>query len=560
MLRLAPHVITVLVAGPIAVGLAGVVLPAFGVMPALGGHAPSLEPWLRLLAQPALGRSMLVALVCGLVTTAVSLGVVFLFLASTAESRLLAWMRRLVAPLLAIPHAAAAVGIAYLIAPSGLLSRALSPWATGWDRPPDALIVHDPWGLAMMAGLIAKEIPFLLLMSLTVLQALDPARRLAMARSLGYRPVTAWLKAVAPGLYPLVRLPAYAVVAYASSTVDVAIILGPTNPPTLAVAVVRWFNDPDLSMRYMASAGAVTQLAVTASALLLWRAGEIVVAAAARRWIESADRGIADRPLAAVGIAGVVLASLALAVAIAGLAVASLAWTWRFPGLLPDAFTLAVWERVAPSLTASLITTAQIAAPATLMALAVALAVLEDAARRPAAGRRRLTWLLYLPLVVPQVPFLFGLVVGAETARFVPGFWLVLLGHVVFVLPYVLLSLSEAYRRFDDRWIMLGRTLGASATRSFWAIRLPMLLGPCLAAAAVGLAVSVGQYLPTLLLGAGRLETVTTTAVSLASGGDRRIVGAWVLAQAALPMAGFALAILLPRMIWRNRRALRSID
>jgi putative thiamine transport system permease protein len=43
-----------------------------------------------------------------------------------------------------------------------------------------------------------------------------------------------------------------------------------------------------------------------------------------------------------------------------------------------------------------------------------------------------------------------------------------------------------------------------------------------LAALAVGFAVSVAQYLPTLFVGAGRFNTVTTEAVTLASGGQRR--------------------------------------
>lgn len=557
MLRLATIATATIVAGPIAAGLLGVAMPAFGIIPALGSSTPSLDAWQQLLAQPGLLRSALIALASGLATTAISLGIVFLFLASSAGTRLLAWVRRLVAPLLAVPHAAAAVGMAFLIAPSGLIARALSPWATGWQRPPDILIVHDPWGLAMMAGLVVKEVPFLLLMSLTMLPALEPARRIAIARSLGYRPVTAWLKVVAPGLYPLVRLPVYAVVAYASSTVDVALILGPTNPPTLAVSVLRWFSDPDLSMRSMASAGALAQLAVTMVALALWRVGEALLARGGAAWMASSDRGIAERPMAVVGPAGIALAGGALASALVGLVIASLSWTWRFPNLLPDTLSSATWSRAGPVLLESLATTVMIAGPATALALAAALAILESAAAssRP---RHDLTPLFYLPLLVPQVPFLFGLVVGAEAVRFRPGYLPVLLGHFVFVLPYVLLSLSEAYRRFDDRWLMLGRTLGASAGRTFWAIRLPILLGPCLAAAAVGLAVSVGQYLPTLLLGAGRLETVTTMAVALASGGDRRVVGAWALAQALLPVLGFALAVLLPRAVWRNRRALRN--
>jgi len=555
MLRFAPAATAALVAGPILAGLAGVLLPAFGVLPALGGDAPSLDPWVRLLGQPGLARSMLLSLACGLATTAVSLAIVLAFLAAAAGTGWLSWARRVTGPLLAVPHAAVAVGVAFLIAPSGLLARALSPWATGWRQPPDLLIVHDPLGLAMMAGLVLKEVPFLLLVSLAALPALDPARRLAIARSLGHRRATAWLKVVAPGLYPLIRLPVYAVVAYASSTVDVALILGPTSPPTLAVAVLRWFSDPDLSLRFMAAAGAVAQLGVTLAALALWRFGEAVAGGLGRIWLAGPDRGIAERPALAVGIVAMSAVVLALGLATTGLALASVSWRWTFPDLLPDGFTVAVWGRTLPGIGAALAATLWIAVPATLLSLAAALAVLENEAR---GGRAGPTWLLYLPMLVPQLPFLFGMAAGAETARLAPGAGLVLLGHAVFVLPYVFLTLSEAYRRHDPRWIMLARTLGASRARAFWVVRLPMLLAPCLAAAAVGLAVSVGQYLPTLLLGAGRVETVTTAAVAMASGGDRRLVGAWVLAQAVVPVTGFAIALLLPRLVWRGRRGLRD--
>ena len=60
--------------------------------------------------------------------------------------------------------------------------------------------------------------------------------QLRMARSLGYGPVCAWLKVVLPRVYPQIRLPVYAVLAYSLSVVDMAIVLGPTTPPTLAPA------------------------------------------------------------------------------------------------------------------------------------------------------------------------------------------------------------------------------------------------------------------------------------------------------------------------------------
>lgn len=392
-----------------------------------------------------------------------------------------------------MPHAAAAFGLAFLIAPSGLLARLVSPWLTGWQRPPDLLIVQDPAGLAMMLGLVVKEVPFLLLMSLAALPQLRPEARLALSRSLGYRPVTAWFKAVAPGLYPLVRLPVFAAIAYASSVLDVAMILGPTNPPTLGVAVLRWFNDPDLSRRFVASAGAVLQIGVTAAALGLWWGDERVLAALGRAWLEGGGRGRIDRKLTWCGQSVMLLTGALLVFGLAGLAVNSVARFWRFPHLLPDQFTARHWLAAAPNLAGPLVNALLIAGLATTLSLAVVLAVLENEARGTLRPGQSALWLLYLPLIVPQVAFLSGPAIGTEMLSLRLGFWLVVAGHVVFVLPDVFLSLSEPYRRLDPRWVMVARTLGAAPDRAFWMVRPPMLATPCLTAAAVGTAVSIGQ-------------------------------------------------------------------
>ena len=84
-----------------------------------------------------------------------------------------------------------------------------------------------------------------------------------------------------------------------------------------------------------------------------------------------------------------------------------------------------------------------------------------------------------------------------------------------------------------------------------------MLLRPIMVATAVGFTVSMGQYLPTLFAGAGRLDTLTTEAVSLASGADRRAIGAYALLQMTLPFIAFGLAAAAPAWLFRNRRGLR---
>ena len=65
--------------------------------------------------------------------------------------------------------------------------------------------------------------------------------------------------------------------------------------------------------------------------------------------------------------------------------------------------------------------------------------------------------------------------------------------------------------------------------------------------------------LPTLLIGGGRVETLTTEAVALSSGGNRRVIGAYAVLQLVLPAIAFALAIVVPALLWRHRRQMRGL-
>lgn len=547
-----------LLALPIMAGLAGVIAPAFGWLPALGGESFCLAPWRALWQTPGLAKMIGLSLSTGLASAALALAIVMLFVAAFMETALFRLVQRLLSPLLAVPHAAAAIGLAFLLAPSGLASRLFSPWASGWSQPPDYLFPGDPYGLALTGGLVLKEVPFLLLMCLAALPQCQASRRVRVARSMGYGPLTAFAKAVLPGLYPLIRLPIYAVIAFASANVDVALILGPSTPPTLSVAIMRWQADPDLSLRFLASAGALVQLAVTALALTSWWLAERLLAARLANWCEDGRRRRGERlgRLLGGGLIGAVI--VLLGAALTGLVLWSLAAWWPFPSAWPSPMTLDTWRQAAGMLGAPLRQTASIGLAATALAVVLVIGSLEAETLRSRTLPAGALLILYLPLLVPPVAFLYGLVQWQTQLGLAAGWLAVVLGHALFVLPYVFLSLAESYRRLDPRWSQLAGALGARPSRIFWRVRLPMLAAPIGVAAAVGFAVSVGQYLPTVLLGAGRLSTLTTEAVALASGGDRRLTAVHALAQLALPALGFALALGLPRLLFHRRRLLLS--
>jgi putative thiamine transport system permease protein len=556
MLRLFPAAALLVLIGPVAAGLAGVLLPAFGYLPVLGRDGLSLEPLGVLLAVPGLGRSAALSLFTGLAATMLALAVSLLFVAAWRGTRLFASVTRLVSPLLSVPHAAAAFGLALLIAPAGFLGRLASLWLTGSDRPADLLIVHDRLALAMLLGLVVKEIPFLLLMMLAALPQTRAAEMERVMASLGYGRILGFVHGVLPSLYRQIRLAVFAVLAYATSVVDVALILGPTTPASLAVRILAWQRDPDLDMHFVAAAGALLQVGVTGLALLLWLAGERAVAASYAYVARSGWRGQADRPLR--GLAAVLMA-LSAALVLAGLALLALwsvAGPWTFPQALPRALTLATWMRVGGDIARPLANALMLGAVAALTATALALGALEYEAR---SGRNRLVSALkslYVPLLVPQIAFLFGLQVLFTMAGIDGTFGAVALVHLVFVFPYVLLSLAAPWAAWDPRYGVAVRALGHGPDAVFWCVRLPMLARPVLTAAALGFAVSVALYLPTLLIGGGRWPTVTTETVALASGGDRRIVGATALVQALLPFLGFVIAALVPALLFRRRRGL----
>lgn len=558
-LRYAPALTVALMLGPVLAGLLGTLAPAFGYYPALGHHALNLEPFRQLAAWPGLTGAVRLSVTTGLAATALSLGLTALILAAWHGTRGFRWLERALSPLLSVPHAAAAFGIAFLIAPSGWIARALSPWATGWTTPPDVLILQDPWGLSMTLGLVVKELPFLLLMSLAALPQLRPQTNLLIAQALGYGRLRGWILTVFPQLYALIRLPVYAVLAYSMTVVDVAIILGPNTPPPLSVQVVRWMSDPDLQQRLPSAAAAVLQLGLVGAALLFWRGLEIVAARLGRRAAGLGRRGKRDGAWRWAAFLSASIAAALVLLGLAGLGLWSVASFWRFPEALPDGITMKTWMRHAAGTLPDLTQTLTIALWSTGVALALTLACLEGERRFALRMGRLGSLLLYLPLLIPQVAFLpglqsFALLIGAKMSLVN-----VIAAHTVFVIPYVFLSLGDPFRRLDPRYDRVAAALGVSANRSFWRLRLPLLLGPVLTAAAIGIAVSVGQYLPTLLIGAGRIQTLTTEAVALAAGGNRRLIGIYALLQTGTVLLGFALALLLPRLIWARRRDMRGL-
>ncbi len=507
---------------------------------ALAALASAAQPaaWADLLLQPALGRAVALTLWTGLCATALSWWLAAALISRAFVQRSLQALLRHVPAMLAMPHAAMAIGLVFLLSPSGWLLRAVSPGLSGFELPPPWPTTQDPWGLGLILALVLKEVPFFLWTAATQLQRADVATRWqaehALAQTLGHGPRRAFWRVVWPQLAPRLRWPLLAVLAYGLTVVDMALVIGPAAPPTRAVLAWQWRGDVEPATHARGATAGLLLLALVLLCAALWA----VAAAFAQRW--RAAPGTAGRPehavsrlapgrRALVGVYSVVMAALL---------VGSVSGVWAFPAFWPQSLSLDAWASVARSST-TVGHTLWLALASSALALAWSVALLECAPRRWDNAARAL---LYLPILLPAVLWVVGL--------YRLGLWLrwegsaagLLLAHTTMVLPYVLIALSPAYLGFDPRYAQLNASLGHGRWRLLWQVKWPLLKRSIAASAAVGFAVSVAQYLPTLYLGAGRFATVTTEAVNLAAAGQRSLTAAYAVLQFTLPVLGFALA------------------
>jgi putative thiamine transport system permease protein len=532
-----------------AAGLAALVLVplAWSLFGAIAA-ALDLAAWQALFTQPQLKAALGLSLWTGLASTALAWAGASVLLSGRWGSK--------VPAMLALPHAAFAIGVVLLVAPSGWLLRLganLWGWVggVGLESPPDWPTTQDPWGMGLIVVLALKEMVFLLWMGLAVLQRPDFSHRLRLemqlAQSMGYSERAAWWRVGWPQLAPRLVAPLGAVFAYSMSVVDVALVIGPTAPPALGVLAWQWLQDADPNTQAQGAAAAWLLLAV--SALLV--AGVVFVHRAVfKPWARARlTRGAApltaqehtlafQQPTAAAWALLAVYSAVGLA-----LGLASVTGVWLFPALWPQTWTSGAWAAVASDgdiLWASVWLGLSSASAATVWVLLM----WEWWPLRWRSGGRgaMLLALIFLPLLLPAALWALGLhrlalEWGWDASG--SGVWL---AHTLSVAPYVALALYGPLQGFDSRLRAVAATLGHGRWAFVWRVQWPLLRGAIAASFAVGFAVSVAQYLPTLYVGAGRFDTVTTQAVALTSGGQRSLMAAYAALQWVLPVVVFALA------------------
>ena len=547
---------------PVLAGLVGVIFPALGYFPAIGANSFSLDVFRTLFALDDIWHMVWLSLFTGVGSTLLAMAGAFLLLATFYQSSWLEKVQGLLSPFLVFPHAAAAIALLFVLSPSGIFARLMV--LGGDDAPPAAgssFFPYDEFGFSVLLALSLKELPFIILMALSVMsQPLIKKKLLGyvnVGSSLGYSPTASFFKLVAPSIFTQIKLPILAVLVFATSNVEIPLILGSNNPSTLAVAIMHWFNHIDLSMRLLASSAAVLQVAVSGVVLLLFFAVEHFLMYLGKQSLIKGRRHGADALVRGIGYGIVSLYVILISTVIYAVVMYSIAKHWSFPALLPEGVTFLHWGTALEALATPLVNSLLLGMLVSTSAMLLVLFTLESEQLKPAARHANSAFSisLFLPLLVPGVAFLYGLVWFQQLVLQNAVWFHTYIAHMVYVVPYVFLSMAVAYRKFDNRYAMVAQSLGKTPWQVFYRIKLPLMLNAILVAWALGLAISFSQYLPTLLASGGTIATITTEAVASVSGSSTRLTAVYVIIQGAMPLIGFVIAWYLPGVLMKNRGA-----
>jgi putative thiamine transport system permease protein len=523
-------------------------LPIAAALPVAVWQGLDGAAWQSLARDAQVPRALALSVGSALASTLASLLLALVLVTQLHGTRAWQALTRALGPMLAVPHAAFAIGLALLVMPAGVIARLLAV-PLGWSAPPDWPTVNDPQAFGLTLVLLLKETPFLLWHLVALLArpelALQVRGWLAAGRTFGYSDSAVWARVLWPLLLPRLAWPLLAVLAYGLTVVDLALIVGPSSPPTLAV--LAWQALQDAGVERNAEGAAMVLLLALALAGCV-AALVLLGAVLQRAWSARAADGVRrTTPRVRVSAALWPLLLAVYGAVVVLLALSSLTGVWTFPSLLPQSWTDGAWQQVRASLP-TLGLSAALGVFAAAASLALVLLWLEAT---PPHWDRRVMPLVLAPLVVPALMLMVGLYTLALSLRLDGSLTGLAWVHTLAALPYVFVALAPAWRSFDRRYEHTALALGRSRAVFWWRVKAPLLAAPMAAALAVGFAVSVAQYLPTQFIGAGRHATVTTEAVTLASGGQRHSAAAFALLQALLPAAGFALAAALGQ---RQRR------
>ena len=527
--------LSILLTVPILFGLLGFLLPSFGYFPILDKYDFNLNYFYLSFAIPGITKSIILSFFTGFISTLLALFFSQVIILYIFQTKFYQFLKTIISPLLALPHITMAIGLLFIFSPSGLFFRLFSPWLTGFERPPNFFILPDEYGFFLILGLVLKEIPFFILVSMSAIEQFGAKKFLNVGKSLQHSTFSVWCILLFPLIYKRIRLIVFIVIAFAASVLDMSLLLAPSTPSTLAIRILQYYQSSETDSLFIASNLALIQLFVIVILLLMWLLLEKLVS---NKFVFTYLVRACSYKNSFIKyfIFSLILILLALSLLTI---ISSFLWglggNWFFPNLLPTSINIEIFVKFFNENKSIILISIFIPLIVSLLSCLIVILWVE----LTESFNKKYYYFesfIFLPLFIPQISFLIGIQSFLILLNFSNFFIPLIIVELFYVIPYSFIILAPSFREIKKDIIKVAASLGKNRFERLIFIKIPIIMPTFLLSIAIGMLVSFALYTPVYFIGAGRVTTLTVEALNLALSGAKKDLGVATIFQIIIPI------------------------
>jgi len=170
-------------------------------------------------------------------------------------------------------------------------------------------------------------------------------------------------------------------------------------------------------------------------------------------------------------------------------------------------------------------------------------------------GKKIVDAVLYLPVVIPEITqavslaiffkFLFDTVQFITGQRATLGFGTIIIGHVVFSVSFVVITIRGRLADMNPRFEEAARDLGANEWQTFWRVTFPLILPGIISGALLAFTLSLDDYIVTFFTNGVGTNTLPIFVYGLLRKAVSPEINAisTILLVASMVLVGFSLLI-----------------
>ncbi len=215
--------------------------------------------------------------------------------------------------------------------------------------------------------------------------------------------------------------------------------------------------------------------------------------------------------------------------------------TWIYPNILPNDYTFEYFRYVLISneIIKAIITSIILGILCGIITIFVSIPTARVLALYNFRGKLIINILVLLPLIVPSFTIVSITHINMIKASLDGTILGVSIIHTIFALPYAIRLIYDQTLAIGVKYEQQAQNLGASPISSIFSIYLPLISPSIILAFFLTFTISISQYVTTLIIGGGKIVTLSTLLIPYIQYGNYQIASIYSIILIIISFVGY---------------------